>query len=361
MNEAEYWQAVLTRDIRCDGVFVYAVKSTGIYCRPSCPARKPRREQVVFFKSPLEAEENSFRPCRRCQPQNPTALDSQTEMVQRVCAIIAANPTESITLAALSAQVNISPFHLQRTFKRIMGVTPKQYMQTLRVQLLKTELKSQNTVIDAIYNAGYGSSSRPYEHNLTQIGMTPRTYQRGGDGMIINYAIANCILGRLLVAGTERGICMVSLGDSDTVLETALVQEYPAAKIYRREITEDLRDDDNLGKWAIALLQYLNGEQPNSHISALPIDVQATAFQAKVWQALRQIPCGSTQTYSEVACNLGKPNAVRAVARACATNPVSLIIPCHRVVRSDGGLGGYRWGIKRKEFLLAQESQIHSS
>ncbi|WP_026731376.1 bifunctional DNA-binding transcriptional regulator/O6-methylguanine-DNA methyltransferase Ada [Fischerella sp. PCC 9605] len=356
MNETEFWQAVLDRDTSFDGVFVYAVRSTGIYCRPSCPARKPQREQVVFFLSSLAAQEKGFRPCRRCYPQNPTAPDSQTEMVQRVCAIIEANPTESITLATLSTQVNISPFHLQRTFKRIMGITPKQYIQTRRMQELKTELKSQNRVIDAIYNAGYGSSSSLYECATTQLGMTPRTYQRGGDGMVINYAIANCNLGLLLVAGTERGICMVSLGDSDTLLEKALQQEYPTAKINRCELHQE-SSHDNLSKWAIALLQYLSGEQPSSHLSTLPIDVQATAFQAKVWQALRQIPAGSTQTYSGVAESIGQPSAVRAVARACATNPVSLVIPCHRVVRSDGSLGGYRWGIERKQFLLAKEAQ----
>ncbi len=349
MHEAEFWQAVLNRDIRLDGVFVYAVRSTGIYCRPSCAARKPQREQVVFFASSQIAEDEGFRPCRRCDPQNP--IDPQTEMVGRVCAIIEAETTSSLTLATLSAQVNVSPFHLQRKFKRVMGVTPKQYIQAQRMQSLKSELKSASSVTDSIYNAGYGSNSRPYESAKIQLGMTPATYKRGGDGMVINYMIVDSALGYLLVAGTEYGICMVSLGDSDTGLETALLKEFPAAKIYRCELKED-----NLSKWAIALLKYLNGEQPSSHLSALPLDVQATAFQAKVWQALRQIPSGSTQTYSEVAQSIGQPSAVRAVARACATNPVSLVIPCHRVVRSDGSLGGYRWGIERKQFLLAQEA-----
>ncbi len=358
MSEADFWQAVLNRDICFDGVFVYAVRSTGIYCRPSCPARKPRREQVVFFASSQIAEDEGFRPCRRCEPQNP--IDPQTEIVGRVCAIIEAEPTESLTLATLSAQVNVSPFHLQRMFKRVMGVTPKQYIQAQRMQILKTELKTTSSVTDSIYNAGYGSSSRLYECAKTQFGMTPATYKRGGDGMVINYMIVDSALGYLLVAATEYGICMVSLGDSDTGLETALLKEFPAAKIYRCELNED-----KLSQWAMsddkkqsfyALLQYLNGEQPSSHLSELPLDIQATAFQAKVWQALRQIPSGSTQTYSEVAQSIGQPSAVRAVARACATNPVSLIIPCHRVVRSDGSLGGYRWGIERKQFLLAQEA-----
>jgi AraC family transcriptional regulator of adaptative response/methylated-DNA-[protein]-cysteine methyltransferase len=335
---------VLARDAARDGTFVYAVRSTGIYCRPSCPAPPPRREQVVFYPVPETAEQAGFRPCRRCRPETATARDPHVERVRSACRSIEAQLEEPLTLAALAERVGLSPFHLQRTFKRITGITPRQYAEACRLGQLKARLKTRRTVTMALYEVGYGSSSRLYERAAGHLGMTPATYQRGGRDTCIRYTLADCPLGRLLLAGTERGICAVSLGDSDAELEAVLRSEYPAAEI--------VRADDALRPWFEELLEHLRGQQP--HLD-LPLDVQATAFQWRVWQELRKIPYGSTRSYSEIARALGQPTATRAVARACATNPVSVIIPCHRVVREDGGLGGYRWGLERKRQLLDRE------
>ena len=342
MYEENYWQAVLTKDKNADGTFVYAVRSTGIYCKPSCSSRKPKREQVLFFELPEAAEQAGFRPCRRCQSQETT--QHQVELVQRACRYIEAHLESSLTLTDLGTHVNMSPHHLQRIFKRIMGITPRQYAEASRLGELKALLKEGENVTQALYEAGYSSSSRLYERAPSQLGMTPTSYRHGGQGMHINYTIENSPLGRLLVAATEKGICSINLGDSDTVLKTALFNEYPAA-----EITPGGTD---LSQEVNTLLCHLNGEQP--HLD-LPLDVQATAFQWRVWQELRTIPYGSTRSYSQVAKAIGQPNATRAVARACATNPVPLLIPCHRVIREDGTLGGYRLGRERKQHLLEQE------
>ncbi len=345
MHEETYWQAVLTRDKHSDGTFVYAVRSTGIYCNPSCAARRPRREQVVFFPQPEAAEQAGYRACRRCRPQEASVYQLQLEMVQHACHYIDTHLEGPLTLEALGKEVSVSPYHLQRIFKRIMGITPRQYAQAYRLGQLKQQLKEGETVTTALYNTGYGSSSRLYEQAPAQLGMTPAAYRQGGKSMHIGYAIVDCPLGRLLIAATEKGICAVSLGDSDAVLETALHSEYPAAEIQR--------DGVELSQWVSTLLNHLNGQQPQLD---LPIDVQATAFQWRVWQALRAIPYGSTRSYSQVAQALGDPKATRAVARACASNPVAIVVPCHRVVREDGKLGGYRGGLERKQRLLAQEA-----
>jgi len=344
-NEDDYWQAVLAKDARFDGTFFYAVRSTGIYCRPSCPARRPRREQVVFFPLPEAAQQEGFRPCQRCTPEN--ATNPPSDLVQRVCHYIDRHLERPLTLATLSEAVNISPHHLQRTFKRIMGITPRQYAEARRLSGLKAQLKQGQTVTTALYETGYGSSSRLYEQVSTKLGMTPATYRRGGKGMHINYTLVDCPLGRLLVAITERGLCAISLGNSDAELVAALLEEYPAAEFYR--------DDINLSMWVHKLLDHLKGGQ--IHLD-LPLDFQATAFQWRVWEELRAIPYGSTRSYSEIAKAIGHPKAVRAVARACATNPVSLVIPCHRVIREDGSLGGYRWGLERKQVLIQEEQTI---
>lgn len=344
VDEEGRWQAVLARDVRFNGAFVYAVRSTRIYCRPSCAARRPRRDQVVFFSLPQHAEQEGFRPCQRCHPREATSADPQAEVVKRVCRYIEADLEIPLTLAALSAQVGLSPHYLQRIFKRVMGITPRQYVDARRLSWLKARLRKGQGVTRALYEAGYGSSSRLYERAPGQLGMSPATYRRGGSGMHIGYAIADCPLGRLLVAATERGICAVSLGDSHAALEAALLKEFPHAEVHR--------DQANLKQWVSALLRHLNGRQPNLN---LPLDVQATAFQWRVWQELRAIPYGSTRSYNEIARAVGHPKAVRAVARACATNPVAMVIPCQRVVRQDGNLGGYRWGLERKHALLAQE------
>ena len=345
MHEETYWQAVLTRDKHSDGTFVYAVRSTGIYCNPSCAARRPRREQVVFFPQPEAAEQAGYRACRRCRPQEASVYQLQLEVVQHACHYIETHLEGPLTLEALGKEVSVSPYHLQRIFKRIMGITPRQYAQAYRLGQLKQQLKEGETVTTALYNTGYGSSSRLYEQAPAQLGMTPAAYRQGGKSMHIGYAIVDCPLGRLLIAATEKGICAVSLGDSDAVLETALHSEYPAAEIQR--------DGVELSQWVSTLLNHLNGQQPQLD---LPIDVQATAFQWRVWQALRAIPYGSTRSYGQVAQALGDPKATRAVARACASNPVAIVVPCHRVVREDGKLGGYRWGLERKQRLLAQEA-----
>jgi len=343
-DDEAYWRAVLDRDTRFDGKVFFAVRSTGIYCRPSCPARRPRREQVVFFRMPEAAERAGFRSCRRCRPRNAAMTDPQVEMVRRTCLYIERHIDELPTLDDLSAHTGVSPYHLQRVFKRLAGITPRQYAEAMRLDQFKAGVKKGATVTGAMYEAGYGSSSRLYERAPSQLGMTPADYRRGGKGVRISYTIAGCSLGRLLVAGTAKGVCSVRLGDSDAVLEANLLSEYAAADVSR--------DDQALSEWVEQLLSHLDGRHP--HLD-LPLDVQATAFQWSVWEKLREIPYGSTRSYGEVARAMGRPTATRAVARACATNPVALVIPCHRVVREDKSLGGYRWGIERKRALLERE------
>lgn len=340
------WQAVLTRDSAFDGFFFYAVRSTKVFCRPSCPARRPRREQVTFFYQPEVAMQAGFRACQRCQPTK-TTDEPQIEVVKRACQYIEANFDEPLPLASLGQHLHLSPYHLQRLFKRVMGITPRQYIEACRLGSLKGQLKDGEGVTNALYGAGYSSSSRLYERVPGQLGMTPVVYRRGGVGMKISYSISDCALGRLLVGATAQGICAVSLGDSDTELEAMLLQEYPAAQVQR--------DETDLTEWVEAILSYLAGQQP--HLK-LPLDVRTTAFKWRVWQELQAIPYGSTRTYSQIAEAIGKPKAVRAVANACATNPVALVTPCHRVLHKDGSLSGYRWGIERKRRLLAQE-QAH--
>lgn len=349
------WAAVLERDARQDGRFVYAVKSTGVYCRPSCPSRRPRRENVAFFGAPEEAERAGYRACRRCAPRSSMAPAART--VQRACAYLDAHLDEPVTLEALGRAVGVSPYHLQKTFKRVTGVSPKEYVSARRVERLKGRLQQGDGVADATYEAGYGSGSRVYERSDAQLGMTPATYKRGGLGMTIRYGTAASPLGRLLVAVSERGVCAVTLGDSDAALEAALRREYPRARIERAQAGGESGDaplEEQIG----AIIRHLEGTQPSL---ALPIDVQATAFQRRVWQALQEIPYGATRSYGEVAAAIGQPQAARAVAQACATNRVALVVPCHRVVRGDfatsGEAGGYRWGAERKRRLLERERE----
>ncbi len=339
MNDDQRWQLVLARDSRADGKFFTAVLTTKIYCRPSCPAKHPLRKNVAFYLSPAEAKQAGFRPCRRCRPDEP---DSQAEQVQRLCRYIEAHLDESLTLDELSRQANLSPYHLQRTFKKLVGVSPRQYAEAQRVKQLKLQLKNGETVTASIYEAGYRSASRLYASN--HLGMTPGDYRRGGSGMKIGYTIVNSPLGRMMVAATGRGVCFVGFGDTDAFLMSELKKDYPTAEVQR--------DKTGFGKWVNAIVENLNGRRP--HLD-LPLDVQGTAFQRQVWEALQAIPYGSTRTYGEIAKSLGKPNAARAVGRACATNPVSIVIPCHRAVGSDGNLTGYYWGVDRKKKLLLKE------
>ncbi|HWE64762.1 MAG TPA: bifunctional DNA-binding transcriptional regulator/O6-methylguanine-DNA methyltransferase Ada [Chloroflexota bacterium] len=344
LDDAARWQAVLARDGQYDGRFFYGVRSTGIYCRPSCPSRRPRREQVRFFAASAAAEQAGFRPCRRCRPQEDAA--PEVEVVRQVCRYIDEHPDGPVTLAVLGAHVGLSPYHLQRSFKNTMGATPQQYATARRIDRFKEQLKGGQAVTGAMYDAGYGSSSQLYTQAPARLGMTPTAYLKGGAGMNIHYTTATSPLGWLLVAATERGICVVRFGESAADLEQALAREFSAATLER--------DDAALQPWVDALARYLDGRQPRLD---LPLDVQATAFQSRVWEALRAIPYGSTRSYSQIARAIGQPTAARAVAQACASNPAALIIPCHRVVRDDGSLSGYRWGVERKRSLLAREAQ----
>ncbi len=347
LDEETCWQAVLQRDRRYDGQFYYGVRSTGVYCRPGCPARRPRREQVRFFASLAAAEQAGYRPCKRCQPQQ--ASDPQIELVTRACRLIE-NAAQPPRLTELSAQLGVSPYHLQRLFKAITGVSPHRYAARLRLEQFKEQARRAPDVTSALYEAGYSSNSRLYENAAQQLGMTPAVYRRGGNDMQIHYTIVDCPLGRLLVAASPKGVCAVSLGDDDTALTDALHREYPAAALSG--------DDARLNEWARSLVAHLQGSQPRLE---LPLDVQASAFQLQVWEELRRIPYGETRSYTQVAEAIGRPSAVRAVARACATNPAALLTPCHRVLRSDGSLGGYRWGLQRKQALLDGEQRRTSA
>src|SRR3954449_6392236 len=343
------WTAVLDRDRRADGRFVYGVQSTGIYCRPSCPSRRPRRDRVRFFDAPGDARAAGFRACKRCAPDTIAApVDPWIEKIRRACVYLS-NVDGHPSLATLAARLGGSPYHLQRNFKRLVGVSPREYADAIRLRTVKGRLRHAADVTGAMFDAGYGSSSRFYERAVPKLGMAPSTYRRGGAGMQISYTIVDASsrsLGRLLVAATARGVCAVAMGSSDAELTSALSREYPAAAISA--------DAGALAQWTKAILAHLSGREPRLD---LPLDVQATAFQWQVWQALAAIPYGETRTYSQVASSIGMPTAVRAVARACATNPVALAIPCHRVVPAAGGHGGYRWGVARKKALLKVEER----
>ena len=350
MTDQSRWQAVQGRDGAADGSFVYAVTSTGIYCRPTCASRRPLRRNVRFFDLPEAAEQEGFRACKRCRPTDGISADVNVQRVRAMCRFIEQELEDgadgSPSLAAVAAEVGGSPHHLQRTFKRLMGVTPAQYGDARRLARLKTGLKQGESVTAAMYDAGYGAASRLYERSNGQLGMTPASYAKGGKGARIGYSITDSPLGRLMVAATAQGVCFLSLGD-DGHLIAELGREYPLAEIVADEIV--------LGEWVRTVVAYLEGAIPHPN---LPLDVQGTAFQRRVWQELMRIPAGMTRTYSEMAERIsGNPKARRAVARGCATNPVSLIIPCHRVIRGDGGLGGYRWGLDRKRALLAAEKE----
>lgn len=344
-NNEQLWRAVLAKDARFDGQFVFAVSSTKVYCRPSCPSRRPRRERVSFFEKAEAAEEAGFRACLRCKPQSNDVADPQLALVQRVCQLLdASGEGETVKLAELATQVGVSAFHLQRTFKRVMGISPRQYVAARRFGNFKQLVREGESVTNAVYDSGFNSSSRVYEQAAEELGMTPATYGRGGRGVKIDYTIVASPFGRLLVAVTERGVCSVRMADTDASLETDLRAEFPEATIERA--------DKNLRETVQKILSHLTNNEP--HLD-LPLDIRATAFQRQVWEKLRAIPYGQTLSYGDVAKSLGKPGAVRAVGRACATNPVALVIPCHRVVREDKSLGGYRWGLDRKQKLLAHE------
>src|SRR6266446_3023645 len=338
---ARYWQATLARDSRADGTFVLAVRSTHIYCRPSCPARRPLRRNVIFFHTREEAEKQGFRACLRCRPNE---VPGAVALVERAVRHLPDSTEESVRLGVLASTLNITQGTLRRAFRQVTGLKPRELAEALRIKKFKAMLRSGRNITDALYETGYGSSSRVYERSNAQLGMMPATYRKVGKGMRIGYTVAKSPLGKVLVAATERGVSAVYLGDAENALIAELREEYPRAEIAPAPHTYQ--------KWVREIVQRTEGKAPGLE---LPLDLQATAFQRRVWQELQRIPRGRTRTYSQVARSLGQPKAVRAVARACATNPVSIVVPCHRVIREDGTLAGYRWGLSRKEQLLTKE------
>ena len=343
LSDDEKWKAVLSRNDSFDGAFVFAVRSTSIYCRPSCPARRPIKEYVTFYSGSIEAEQSGFRPCHRCHPRE-VGPSPKDKLVSHVCKYIEANLSHKLTLGILSREVGLSHYHFQRTFKRVLGVSPRQYVEARRLARMKQFLRDGETVNNSLYNAGFSSRSRVYENVSGGFGVNPGEFRRGGEGLQILYSIIDSPLGRLLVAATERGVCGVCIGDSDAFVERSLAEDYPSAVL--------IRNDQGMEEWTGAFAKYFEGERLALN---LPLDVKATAFQSRVWKVIQSIPFGKTTTYGKIAKELGEPKGSRAVARACATNPVALVIPCHRVIGKDGNLRGYRWGKRRKQTLLKLE------
>lgn len=341
------WRAVAERDGRWDGRLVYAVTSTGVYCRPSCPSRRPLRRNVRLFAAPADAEREGFRACRRCRPDDRSRAAHAVAQARALLDDAVARGAEGpVTLDRLAAEVGMSPYHLQRVFAREVGLSPAAYLRHARGERLKRGLRGGDTVTRAAFDAGFASGSRAYDAARDQLGMTPAAYRRGGRGARVRVRIVPTSLGHLLVAATERGVCTVALGDDPTALERELAAELPQAEIVGAD------DDAELATWVDAVVAHAEAAPSAADV---PLDVRATAFQRRVWDALRRIPAGETRSYAAVAAELGAPNAVRAVARACATNPTALVVPCHRVVRTDGALAGYRWGVERKQELLKRE------
>src|SRR5579864_1618164 len=348
-GDDQRWNAVAARDSAHDGKFVFAVSTTGVYCRPSCPARRPRRQNVQFFSRPESAEQAGYRACLRCRPKSLSG-NAQADGVKEICRYIEQHLDEPVTLQRLGKAFRQSPFHLQRRFKAALGITPREYADSCRLRLLKRSLQAGDNVTRAMYDAGYGSSSRLYERTASQLGMTPDKYRRGAIAAAIRYACFDSPLGRMLIAATDKGICAIQFADSDDELLEGLRYEFPFAA--RKP------DEGGLQSYVSALLNQMKGKMSGRELhAALPLDIRATAFQRRVWAYLQSIPFGATRSYSQVARAIRHPRATRAVARACATNPVAVAIPCHRVVREDGAMGGYRWGIERKKTLLEMERQ----
>jgi AraC family transcriptional regulator, regulatory protein of adaptative response / methylated-DNA-[protein]-cysteine methyltransferase len=343
-TDDERWEAIVRRDHNADGKFVYSVKTTGVYCRPTCAARLPLRENVRFHRSCAEAENAGFRPCKRCHPGSAGLAEQHAATVARACRIIQQAETPP-DLESLAKTLGLSASHFHRLFTKTLGLTPKAYALALRAEQLRTALPRRRTVTEAIYAAGYSSSSRFYEKSGKMLGMQPRDFRNGAPGTTIRFAVGECSLGSILVARSDRGVCAILLGDDPDVLAKDLQDRFPNASLIGGE-----RDFDRVVGQVVGFVDH-----PASAGFRLPLDVQGTAFQQKVWRALQMIPPGKTITYSELARRIKMPQAVRAVAGACAANPVAVAIPCHRVLRTDGSLSGYRWGVKRKKALLKKE------
>lgn len=339
------WLAVTARDPAADGQFFYSVNTTGVYCRPSCAARTPRPENVAFHATAADAERAGFRPCRRCRPDQPPLAERQAVLVADLCRLIDC-AERAPSLRELAEHAGLSTYHLHRVFKTVTGLTPGNYVAACRGARVRAGLAGSATVTEAIYGAGYNAGSRFYEQANRLLGMTPSRFRSGGAGMEIRFAIGECSLGAILVAASERGICAILLGDDPEVLARDLQDRFPRAEL--------IGGDAGFERLVAQVVGFV--EMPKRGLE-LPLDVRGTAFQQRVWAALQEIPAGTTASYSEIARRIGAPRAVRAVAGACAANALAVAIPCHRVVRNDGGLAGYRWGVERKRALLEREAQ----
>ncbi|HKA41727.1 MAG TPA: bifunctional DNA-binding transcriptional regulator/O6-methylguanine-DNA methyltransferase Ada [Burkholderiales bacterium] len=339
------WAAIVARDPKADGKFFYSVKTTGVYCRPSCGSRRARPENVQFHATRADAERAGFRPCKRCRPDRPSLDRNHAGTMADICRLIE-NAAETPSLRDLAGKAGLSPFHFHRVFKAVIGLTPRAYAAAHRAKRLRNELDRPGSVTDAIYGAGYGSNGRFYETSNEVLGMTPSTYRAGGANTEIRFAVGECSLGSILVAKSERGICAISLGDDPRALARDLQDRFPHAKL--------IGGDRGFEAVVAKVVGFV--EAPALGLD-LPLDVRGTAFQQRVWQALRKIPAGSTASYSYIAKRIGAPKSVRAVAHACAANALAVAIPCHRVVRNNGALAGYRWGVRRKRALLQREAQ----
>jgi len=343
-SDTERWAAVLRRDPRADGKFYYSVRTTGVYCRPSCPSRHAKRENVRFHATREQAEHAGFRPCKRCRPHEARLAAQHAAAVAQACRLIE-TAHETPDLATLARAAEMSRFHFHRVFKAITGVTPKAYAAAHRTRRVRKDLANSNTVTEAIYGAGFNSAGRFYANSSAVLGMTPTRFRAGGSGASIRFAVGACSLGSILVAATNKGICSISLGDDPDELVRELQDRFPKAEL--------IGGDADFEQWVAKVVGLV--EAPQTGLD-LPLDVRGTAFQQRVWKALREIPAGSTTTYTEVARRIGAPHSVRAVARAIASNAIAVAIPCHRVIRTDGSLSGYRWGVARKRKLIAREA-----
>lgn len=339
------WSTVVARDPKADGKFYYSVRTTGVYCRPSCGSRTPRPENVRFFLTAAEAEQAGFRPCKRCKPDQPSLVEQHAELVASLCRQIESAETPP-SLAVLAQAAGMSTFHVHRVFKAVTGLTPKTYAAAHRANKIRDELVRRGSVTDAIYGAGYNSNGRFYEESNRLLGMTPTTFRSGGDKAAIRFALGQCSLGAILVAASERGVCAILIGDDPETLACDLQDRFPKADL--------IGGDAGFEEWVAKVVGFV--EMPKLGLD-LPLDIRGTAFQQRVWRALREIPAGSTVSYTEIAQRIGSPKAVRAVAGACAANALAVAIPCHRVVRNDGNLSGYRWGVERKRALLEREAK----
>ncbi|MDM3455986.1 bifunctional DNA-binding transcriptional regulator/O6-methylguanine-DNA methyltransferase Ada [Citrobacter sp. Cb028] len=343
ITDDDRWQSVVDRDADADGQFVFAVQTTGIFCRPSCRAKHALRKNVSFFADARQALAAGFRPCKRCQPDKDSAHQHRLEKIAHACQLL--EQESPLTLDELAQQVAMSPYHLHRLFKATTGMTPKAWQQSWRARRLRDALAKGVPVTQAILNAGFPDSSSYYRKADQTLGMTAKQFRKGGDNVSVRYTLADCTLGRCLVAESERGICAILLGDDDATLVADLHGLFPAA--------QDVPADTDFQQRVREVIAAINArDAPLS----LPLDIRGTAFQQQVWQALRAIPCGETMSYQQLASAIGKPKAVRAVASACGANKLAIVIPCHRVIRGDGALSGYRWGIARKAQLLQRET-----